>query len=138
MVKLRNTPLREAYEDLRWLESLLDCDDDKARCAAEDWIEHKKHHIRRDSRKGVDRLAKPITEAWRCVNHRDGEGCTEARIFTGNWDDMTDEEIDFEMRQMEVHNYSPYDCSGKLCTAWLSWKRIPLGISVVHCYRLDI
>lgn len=138
MVNLRNTPLRERWEDLFWYEDAIAKLDEQSRKAVAGKIDRMKQRIRWDSRKGVDRLAKPITEAWRCVNHRDGEGCTEARIFTGNWDDMTDEEIDFEMRQMEVHNYSPYDCSGKLCTAWLTWKRIPLGISVVHCYCLDI
>ena len=138
MVKLRNTPLREAYEDLRWFESLLNCDNDKVRLAAEDWIECRKRHIRKDSRKGVDRLEKPLTQGWWHVYPNDGETVLEFRIFPGDWDDMLDEEIEEDVRSLEVHNLSPYDCSGKLCTAWLTWKRVEAGLSVVHCLALDV
>ena len=53
-------------------------------------------------------------------------------------DDETDEEIDAWVRGMERHNASLYDCSGKLCTSWISWKRTPVGIAIVHAMTLDV
>ena len=138
MVKLRNTPLREAYEDLRWLESLLNNKDEKIRIAAQDMIERKKPRIRRNSRKGEDPLGKTISEDWRRVYGHDGETVLEYRIYPGNWDDVLDEEIEDEVRPLERHNLSPYDCTGKLCTAWLTWKRVKAGLSVCHCLCLDV
>ena len=138
MIKLRKTALRERWEDLFWFEDAMKKLDEQSQNAVKDKIDRMKQRIRKDSRKGVDRLVKPITEEWRCVNHRDGEGYTEARIFTGNWSDMTDEEIDDLVREREIRISYPWDCTGLPFTVCLEWKRIPIGISVVHSVGLDV
>ena len=138
MIERKNTPLREAYEELLWLESLLNNKDEKIRIAAQDMIERRKPSVRRNSRNGVDILEKPLTQEWRRVCRHDGETVLEFRIYPGDWEDALDEEIEEEVRSLERHNLSPYDCTGKLFTAWLTWKRVEAGLSVVHCLALDV
>lgn len=139
MIVRRNDPLRGRWEDLLEFERMarLYKEDGKA-LNLSDKIARMKRRIREESRCGEDALAEPLTEDWRCIVHADGEGVTEFRIYPGNWDEMTDEEIAEEMRGLERHNYSQYDCSGKLCTIWLTWKRVKAGLSVCHCMCLDI
>ena len=53
--------------------------------------------------------------------------------------DLTDEECVKIVREMEVHNYSMYDCSGKPCTFHINWHRNPSGlISYQHWKVLDV
>ena len=67
----------------------------------------------------------------------DGEGVTE--FWLEDLKDWTDAEIREYMKEQEVHNYTPYDCSGKLCTMYISFHRNPSGlVSFVHCKTLDV
>lgn len=139
MIERKNTPLRERWEDVLWFERMSRLYKGDANALDfSDFIARMKRRARRDSRRGEDCLAKPLTEDWRRVVHADGEGVTEFRIFPGDWSDMSDEEISGELRGLERHNHSQYDCSGKLCTAWLTWKRVGAGLSVCHCMVLDV
>ncbi len=53
--------------------------------------------------------------------------------------DMTDEEIEEELDYMRIRINSPYDCTGKLFTAWIHWHRNPTGIvTYAHHMRLDV
>lgn len=138
MIERRNTPLRERWEDLFWYEDAIAKLDEQSRKAVAGKIDRMKQRIRWDSRLGNDPLEKPLTQEWRRVYRNDGETVLEYRIYPGNWDDVLDEEIEEELRPLEVHNFSQYDCTGKLCTAWLTWKRVKAGLSVCHCLCLDV
>jgi len=51
----------------------------------------------------------------------------------------TDEELNEYCDEMEVHNCTPYDCSGLMCTAYITWYRNKSGlISFVHKKNLDV
>lgn len=51
----------------------------------------------------------------------------------------TDEELQEYCDEMEVHNNTPYDCSGLWCTCYISWYRNKSGlISFVHKQNLDV
>ena len=51
----------------------------------------------------------------------------------------TDEELQEYCDEMEVHNNTPYDCSGFMCTCYISWYRNKSGlISFVHKKNLDV
>lgn len=53
--------------------------------------------------------------------------------------DRTDEELQEYCDEMEVHNNTPYDCSGFWCTCYISWYRNKSGlISFVHKQNLDV
>lgn len=52
---------------------------------------------------------------------------------------LTDEELQEYIDEMEVHNNTPYDCSGLLCTAWIQFHRNPSGlVSFIHKRNLDV
>lgn len=139
MIMFRNTRLRcrwEAFLEFERMTQQFEEDGKALNLSAK--IARMKRRIREESRCGEDRLAKPLTEEWRRIGHEDGESVTEYRIFPGDYSDMTDEEIHEELRWLERHNYSQYDCTGKLCTAWLTWKRVKAGLSVCHCMVLDV
>lgn len=139
MIMFRNTRLRCRWEALLEFERMVQQYKENGKTLnLSGKIAEIKRRVRRDSRCGVDRLAKPLTEEWRRIAREDGESVTEYRIFPGDWSDMTDEEIYEELRWLERHNYSQYDCTGKLCTAWLTWKRVKAGLSVCHCMVLDV
>jgi hypothetical protein len=139
VINRRNDPLRERWENIIWFERMAQQYKETANAMnLSDKIARMKRRVRRDSRCGEDRLAKPLTEEWRSVFRADGESVTEFRIIPGDWSDMSDEELDAEIRKIEQHSYSQYDCTGKLCTAWLTWKRVGAGLSVCHCMVLDV
>lgn len=97
-----------------------------------------KKDVRRKMRSlPADPLAKPLTAEERVCVHEDGEGVTYYGICP-EYADCSDEELEKIARDCEVHNTSPYDCSGKLCTSWITWKRTPSGVSFVHRMRLDV
>lgn len=134
----KDTSDREAWEWLLWLEkhaaeTIVDSKD-----VVLELLANEKRALRRRLKTRVDRLATPITEEWRGVNHHDYDGYTEGRIFPGDWSDMTDEEIDDLVREREIRISYPWDCTGLPFTVCLEWKRIPIGISVVHSVGLDV
>lgn len=66
------------------------------------------------------------------------ESITEFWIEDG-LQDWTDEEIRDYMKDMECHNNTPYDCSGKMVTYWITFHRNPTGlVSFTHHKCLDV
>lgn len=56
-----------------------------------------------------------------------------------NVEDMTDEEIQEAIDEMRIEINSPYDCTGKVFTMWISWHKNPCGLlSVIHRKGLDV
>lgn len=67
----------------------------------------------------------------------DYEAWTEYGFFEA--DKMTDEEIQECINDMWITVNSPYDCTGKEFTMWITWHRNPCGlISVIHRKGLDV
>ena len=99
---------------------------------------YNKFYYRAMAKAGDDPLAYPLTAKTRFWSAPDDyEGVTEYGIETSllyaeDW------EIEEFVRSLEVHNTSPYDCSGKLCTSWITWKRTPVGVAIVHRKTLDV
>lgn len=52
----------------------------------------------------------------------------------------SDEEVeDWIDDRMRMVINSPYDCTGKLFSAWIDWRRNPTGlISYRHCIGIDV
>ena len=70
-------------------------------------------------------------------SEKDYESWLEYGFFEAG--DMTDEEIQEYVDEMEIHIYSPYDCTGKVFTQWITWHRNPCGlISVIHKKSIDV
>ena len=106
------------------------------------YVREIRNEFRRIDRDFPDPLAKPLTEGWRGQIDQDcGEDGRDYRILpVENPDDWTDEEIR-EYIESEV-GYppicSPYDCTGKRFTAWVSFSRQPCGIVMIHAWGLDV
>jgi len=83
----------------------------------------------------VDPLAESLRKLPRKHIDEGGECCTEYRIVT---DPMTDEEAQDLCDSMRYNINSPYDCTGRIFTAWISWKRVPCGIAIIHRMGLDV
>lgn len=81
---------------------------------------------------------KPLFHAERVQADGD-EGVVEYGFITLHGEKWTDDEINEELRTMERHNLTPYDCSGQLCTTSIRFHRNPCGaVSFVHYLTLDI
>ena len=97
-----------------------------------------KRMYRANVKRCYDRLAKPLTEDFRTL----GDPADDEAMFEYGIDprlsDYTDAELEDFFRDQEVHNTSPYDCSGKMCTSWIVWKRTPVGVAFVHRKHLDV
>ena len=85
-----------------------------------------------------DPLAKPLTEAPRTRQDPDDwESMTEYGIDPG-LSDYTDDELREFFAEQEIRILSPYDCTGKVFTRWITWKRTPVGVSWIHRKGLDV
>lgn len=145
MSKRRYEDLRNEIELNKEIERFL-----REKAIEEDQInEWKKKNVRRirDRIAKIDMefrdpLEKPLYEGWRTVCHDEyGENGYDFRILqVENPKDWTDEEIE-EYIMCEV-GYppicSPYDCTGKRFTSWVSWSRQPIGIVMIHSFGLDV
>ena len=97
-----------------------------------------KRLIRSYMKSGSDPLEKSLREEWRSYcPENDYETMYEYGILELCEAD-TDEDIEDYVKSLEVHNTSPYDCSGKMCTRWISWRRTPVGLAIVHKLCLDV
>ena len=68
----------------------------------------------------------------------DWETCIEFG-FLSKRTDLTDEEIEELVEDMTLRIYSPYDCTGKRFTRWITTHRNPSGlVSYVHEMGLDV
>lgn len=98
-----------------------------------------KREYRAKAKRFHDPLAKPLTEEPRTWYdpERDYESMSEYGIDP-SLSDMTDDELREYFEEQEIHINSPYDCTGKIFTRWISWKRTPAGVSWVHRKGLDV
>ena len=97
---------------------------------------YNKRHYRAMAKSGDDPLTYPLTvktRFWAAAD--DYEGVTEYGIET-SLIDAGDDEIKKFINSLEIH--SAYGCSGKLVTSWISWKRTPVGVAIVHRKTLDV
>ena len=89
-----------------------------------------------------DPLAKPVTEEWRTVYNECGEGGKDYMILpytSGNREWSDDDIKEYIMSQVGYPPiYSPYDCTGKRFTEWVSWSRQPVGIVMIHSWGVDV
>lgn len=89
-----------------------------------------------------DPLRVPLTGGWRHVYDDDYEGGKHFCLLPDRPEDpYTDDEIREYIEDSDVYYgrvNSPYDCTGKRFTRWISWKRTPAGIALIHSWGLDI
>lgn len=95
-------------------------------------------YIEKRCHKLKPKIIKSLQEEERlCYSDRLGESWLEYGFFEA--EDWTDEEIQEYVDDMEIHVYSPYDCTGQPFTQWITWHRNPCGlISIIHKKSLDI
>lgn len=67
--------------------------------------------------------------------HEDGEGFTEYRILNGFY---TPHEIQELVDKSWTTISSPYDCTGRLFTAYIHARQTPVGLVWIHRKRLDV
>jgi len=124
LVKNRN---RDNWEMLRLFEKCgLDNTKQKREVRAQNKPEHQKPFLQRL----MD--GETIAQAQR----DDGECWTEYTLFENRGE--TDGEINEYTQEMEQHINSMYDCTGRAFTRWITWKRLPIGILVIHYKGLDV
>ena len=82
-----------------------------------------------------DRFRLPMTQALR-TTYPDDYSCVEYGIIPET--DWTDDEILEFVNNVWVHNYNPYDCTGKLYTSSIHVSRISIGLAYVHHFALDV
>lgn len=103
-----------------------------------EFLKEERRKIRRINRYQEDPLAKSMQEDWRRVYDEDGEGGYDFCLMSD------DGEKEDEIREMaeDVVGYplicSPYDCTGKRFTRWITVKRVPAGFAVIHSWGLDV
>lgn len=117
---------------------------DKIRHVHADYALQRHEYIRKIDRNYTDQLMKPITEEWRTIVD-DPEDIAlsgyDYRIFrTETPDEWTDDEIEeFIMDEVGYPPIcSPYDCTGRRFTSWVSWSRQPVGIVMIHRWGTDL
>lgn len=103
-----------------------------------DFLKEKRREIRRINRYREDPLAKSMREDWRHVCDEDGEGGYDFCLMSD--DGVTEDEI--REYAEDAVGYppicSPYDCTGKRFTRWITVKRVPAGFAVIHSWGLDV
>ena len=110
-----------------------------------DW----KRRVRRSMKSIRDPLARSLRDhtlfeayndptAWRSGRRSpdDNESITDYVIVWG--DGLTDEDMADVERELRLDICSPYDCTGRLFTAYFTWKRLPCGMAMIHRKCLDI
>ena len=103
-----------------------------------DFIKEQRREIRRINAYSVDPLEKSMRDEWRHVYSEDGEDGYDFCLMSD--DGETEDEIR-EMAEAAV-GYppicSPYDCTGKRFTRWITVHKVPAGFAVVHSWGLDV
>ena len=100
-----------------------------------------KRVLRKAYNKGLPREIKSLTEESRyAYDDNYDDYYKEFGFFPSYVEKWTDAEIK-EWIDEEVWEriFSPYDCTGKRFTCWISWHRNPNGkISFVHRFGIDV
>ena len=92
---------------------------------------------------GFDPLEHSIMDGWRTVIDDDdiATGGKDFRILpTRHADAWTDKEIaDYIMEEVGYPPITaPWDCTGQRFTEWVSYKRLPIGIVMIHGWGTDL
>lgn len=101
-------------------------------------IRYLRNEIRKLQRGRADGLALSLSEDWRHSVDECGEWGRDYRVIPDNGE--SEEEI-MEAVQNEIgypEICSPYDCTGKPLTRFISVKRVPVGFAVIHQWALDV
>ena len=98
-----------------------------------------KNAYKRNHRGERDVLDSSLLEESRLAcRDEDWETCFEFG-FLSKRTDLTDEEIEEMVEDMTIRIYSPYDCTGKRFTRWITTHRNPSGlVSYIHEMGLDV
>lgn len=146
MSKRRYEVLRDKIELMHDIEELI-----KAKCDATQrnevhrrYVKQVRDYIKEIDREFVDPLAKPITDGWRTVIDDPDDIALEGydyRILdvknADEWDDQFIE--DYIMSEVGYPPIcSPYDCTGKRFTSYVSFSRQPAGIVMIHRWGTDL
>lgn len=132
--------LRDVYENIQMFKGLCEKlggpKGGKDRIA--EFMKEQRNEIRRLNRYNADPLEKSMRDEWRHGGSEDGESGYDYRIFPDNGE--TEEEIE-DLVENDV-GYppicSPYDCTGKRFTRWITVHKVPAGFAVVHSWGLDV
>ena len=81
---------------------------------------------------------KKLLQGETIVKHRNNNGDVIEYTMLFDDENSTDDEIKEYLKQFEIHFSSPYDCTGKPFTAFMKFKRLSIGIIVMHYISLDI
>lgn len=133
----RNSALRDAYDMINFVKGYYR-ENNMLSDKLGDFIKEKRREIHRINRYREDPLAKSMREDWRHVCDEDGEGGYDFCLMSD------DGETEDEIREMaeDAVGYppicSPYDCTGKRFTRWITVKRVPAGFAVIHSWGLDV
>lgn len=131
--------LRDVYEDIQMFKELCKIGGPKggANRIAE-FMKEQRRKISQINRYSTDPLEKSMRDEWRHICSEDGEGGYDYRILADGGE--TEDEIR-EMCKAAV-GYppicSPYDCTGKRFTRWITVHRVPVGFVVIHSWGLDV
>ena len=83
-------------------------------------------------------VLEPLTEESRVMYDEYGDDVTEYGFIKGS-EDWTDDEIEMWRKTSWIRIYSPYDCTGRLFTCWITCHRNPNGVvSFVHRLGRDV
>ena len=134
-----DSPIRRAYEFLHEFKELFaENPTDNAEILAKrnNGIKERRAQIHAMQDEMVDKLTIK-RNAWKVV-YRDEMG--ETGYYYGIFDDdgETDEEIEEYCDSLVMRINSPYDCTGKLFTQYITWKRTSMGIRIIHAWGRDV
>lgn len=95
---------------------------------------------RENKKKAFSPLPSLLDGAHRHCSNDDWESYLEYGFLPKYTRDYSDEEVEeFIDDYMRMVINSPYDCTGKLFTAWIDWHRNPTGlISYRHRISIDV
>ena len=103
-----------------------------------DFIREQRNEIRRINQYSADPLEKSMRDDWRHVWDEDGEGGFDFCLMpdVGETEDQIRELAEYAVGYPPI--CSPYDCTGKRFTRWITVHKVPAGFAVVHSWGLDV
>lgn len=133
--------VRSLYESMRRMKSIFDIHGFKG------WQDVRNNYIVdiRNELRHIgysDPLEHSIMDGWRTIIDNDdlAVGGKDFRILPTDDESWTDEEIrEYIMDEVGYPPITePWDCTGKRFTEWVSFKRCPVGIVMIHSWGTDL
>ena len=75
---------------------------------------------------------------WRCVSRKNEWDRYYEYVIVTDTEGWDDKFIDEAVKDLEVHFYSDYDCTGKVFTSWVHWSRTKVGVVIIRCMSVDV